>query len=103
LAGELNGIKILFEMKSCNSNNVISQIRKAVSQVYEYRYRYADEFPQESTLLCIVAQERPDDWWLNYLINDCGINVIWLEGDVNLACSSKSNELIQQLVDRVER
>jgi hypothetical protein len=102
LAGELNGIKILFEMKSCNSNNVISQIRKAVSQVYEYRYRYSHEFPQESTLLCIVAQERPDDWWLNYLINDRGINVIWLEGDVNLACSSDCNELIRQLVDIVE-
>jgi len=102
LAGELNGIKILFEMKSCNSNNVISQIRKAVSQVYEYRYRYAHEFPQESTLLCIVAQERPDDWLLNYLINDRDINVIWLEGDINLACASDCNELIRQLVDRVE-
>lgn len=102
LAGELNGIKILFEMKSCNSNNVISQIRKAVSQVYEYRYRYSHEFPQESTLLCIVAQERPDDWWLNYLIHDRGINIIWLEGDVNLACSSDCNELIRQLVDIVE-
>jgi len=102
LAGELNGIKILFEMKSCNSNNVISQIRKAVSQVYEYRYRYAHEFPQESTLLCIVAQERPGDWWLNYLISDRGINIIWLEGDVNLACASDCDELIRQLVDRVE-
>jgi len=102
LAGELSGIKILFEMKSCNSNNVISQIRKAVSQVYEYRYRYAYEFPRESTLLCIVAQERPDDWWLNYLIDDRSINVIWLEGGVNLACSSDCNELIRQLVDRVE-
>ncbi len=102
LTGELSGKKILFEMKSCNSNNVISQIRKAVSQVYEYRYRYAHEFPQESTLLCIVAQERPDDWWLNYLINDRGINIIWLEGDVNLACTSDCDELIQQLVDWVE-
>lgn len=102
LAGELNGVKILFEMKSCNSNNVISQIRKAVSQVYEYRYRYAHEFPQEYTLLCIVTQERPDDWWLNYLLNDRDINVIWLEGDVNLACSSGCSGLIQQLVDIVE-
>jgi hypothetical protein len=102
LAGELNGKKILFEMKSCNSNNVTSQIRKAVSQVYEYRYRYADEFPLGSTLLCIVAQERPDDWWLNYLMEDRGINIIWLEGDVNLACTSNCDELIRQLVDRVE-
>jgi hypothetical protein len=102
LMGELNGIKILFEMKSCNSSNIISQLRKAVSQVYEYRYRYAHEFPQESTLLCIVTQERPDDWWLNYLTNDRGINVIWLEGDVNLACASDCDVLIRQLVDIVE-
>lgn len=102
LAGELDGKKILFEMKSCNPNNLVSQIRKAVSQLYEYRYRYTHEFPPESTLLCIVAQERPDDWWLSYLINDRGINVIWLEGDVNLTCTSDCDELIQQLVDWVE-
>jgi hypothetical protein len=102
LAGEINHVKILFEMKSCNPENVIYQIRKAVSQVYEYRYRYSSYFPQESTLLCIVVQERPDNWWLDYLIKDRGINIIWLEGDVNLACSSDCNELIQQLVDRVE-
>lgn len=89
-------------MKSCNSDNVISQIRKAVSQLYEYRYRYDHEFPQESTLLCVVVQEQPYDWYLDYLINDRDINVIWLEGDINLACSSDCDELIRQLVDRVE-
>ena len=103
LAGTLDGLNILFEMKSCNSDNVISQIRKAVSQVHEYRYRYSNEFPLEKTLLCIVVQERPDHWWLDYLIRDRGINIIWLEGEVNLACTSDCNQLIQQLVDRVER
>lgn len=102
LAVELSGLNILFEMKSCNPDNVISQIRKAVSQVYEYRYRYSDDFPIETTLLCIVVQEQPDKWWLDYLIKDRGINIIWLEGDINLACASDCNQLIQQLVDRVE-
>lgn len=102
LAGQFNGLSILFEMKSCNPDNLISQIRKAVSQVYEYRYRYSNEFPQESTILCIVVQERPDRWWLDYLIQDRGINIVWLEGEVNLACTSDCHELIKQLVDRVE-
>lgn len=102
LAATLDSLNILFEMKSCNSDNVISQIRKAISQVYEYRYRYSDEFPSELTLLCVVIQERPDKWWLDYLIKDRDINIIWLEGDVNLACTSDCSELIQQLVDRVE-
>jgi hypothetical protein len=41
-------------------------------------------------------------WWINYLIDDRGINVIWLEGEINLACTSSCHELIKRLVDRIE-
>jgi hypothetical protein len=103
LAAKIENSSILFEVKSCNAENTVSQIRKAVSQVYEYRYRYCSDFPDNSSLLCIVIQERPNQWWINYLIDDRGINVIWLEGEINLACTSSCHELIKRLVDRIEQ
>lgn len=99
LASTLEGIHLLFEMKSCNRQNLTSQVRKAVSQVYEYRYRYRDNFPEDSSVLCIVLQEAPDRWWINYLVEDRKINVMWLEGEINLACTANCHPLIKRLVD----
>ena len=51
LYAEANGLSYIFEVKSNNDNNVLSQIRKAIAQLYEYRYRSQ----KHGAVLCIVS------------------------------------------------
>ncbi len=66
----------IFEMKSTTENNVKSQIRKGLSQLYEYRYL---QNKPEAKLVLVV--EKPlgasHSWMLEYMEVDRGINLIW--------------------------
>lgn len=71
---------IFYEMKSINDQgtNLLSQLRKAVSQLYEYRFIY----DQPSARLCIVTNQgvtSKDEWLLNYLAKDRAIAYEWTE------------------------
>jgi hypothetical protein len=73
----------IFEVKSITETNEVGQIREAVSQLYEYRYRYE---PQAS--LWIVLSRPPsqvDGWMVDYLHNDRGIGVLWMTDDDAIA------------------
>jgi Holliday junction resolvase len=82
----------IFEIKSNNTKNALSQIRKAVAQLYEYRYRskYFD------AVLCIILQQKPtQDWVVDYLVNDRKIMIGWLEGDICIECPPQCYGLLQ--------
>ena len=71
---------IFYEMKSVNedSSNLLPQLRKAVSQLYEYRFIYGEP----SVRLCIVTNQgiaTKDKWLLNYLERDRAIAYEWTE------------------------
>ncbi len=69
----------IFEIKSITSRNELSQVRHAVSQLYEYRFRH--NLPKAS--LWIVFSEKPKtEWLLEYLLNDRKINILWIEYNV---------------------
>ena len=68
----------IFEVKSVSQTNELSQVRHAISQLYEYRYRhnYAD------ATLWLVLSKRPDTSWLvSYLLDDRRIQLLWLEDE----------------------
>lgn len=70
----------LFEMKSNNHSNTISQVRKAVSQLYEYQYQQA----LESSRLVVALEAEPIEsaaWTVEYLVNARGILPVWENGD----------------------
>lgn len=93
LYAEICNETYIFEVKSNNANNALSQIRKAVSQLYEYRYRSE----KSGAKLCIVLQEKPVQTWLeNYLLQDRNIMVCWLVDEVRLECPAACH---QQLAD----
>ena len=86
LYSDADGTTYIFEIKSNNSRNVLSQIRKAVAQLYEYRYRS----DKKGAVLCIVLQEKPpQEWVIDYLLNDRGILLCWLVDDVRLECPAQ--------------
>jgi len=74
----------LFEIKS-GGENLLDQIRKGISQLYEYRFRYRKVIATE-TALCLVTKEEPvsPPWMQEYLIRDRGIAVCWFADDGSL-------------------
>jgi hypothetical protein len=72
----------LFEIKSVSSDNLLSQTRKGLSQLYEYRYRYLKEIGENVTL-CLVYPKEPNEieWLQEYLCSDRGISVCWFENE----------------------
>ena len=63
LAAEVGARDYLFEMKSTTDRNPRSQVRKAIAQLYEYRYLQKSPSAQ-----MVVVIERPlpadsDGWW----------------------------------------
>ena len=77
LWAELNGTIVLYEMKSIvisgDEKNIIPQIRKAVAQLYEYRYR----IEQPTAQLCIITNSILPNWLGKYLVNDRKIAYQW--------------------------
>jgi hypothetical protein len=87
----------IFEMKS-GGENFLDQIRKGVSQLYEYRFRYSESIGQELSL-CLVVPERPKQipWIEKYLCADRQIFLCWFDENDNLVypnlCGNTLNTL----------
>lgn len=89
----------IFEMKS-GGDSILEQIRKGLSQLYEYRYRYKEIIADEHISLCLVLPENPATipWITEYLCNDREIALCWFEDDDNLVfptqCASTMRVLL---------
>ena len=87
----------LFEVKS-GGQNVFEQIRKGVSQLYEYRYRYRGSINSD-VALCLLLPNEPQSppWLVDYLCEDRQISVCWFDEDGSLEyptmCSDKMGML----------
>lgn len=81
-----NDGSFIFEMKS-GGVSLLDQIRKGLSQLYEYRYRYKNVINDSSISLCLVLSEDPAEipWITDYLCNDREINICWFSEDGQLA------------------
>ena len=85
--------KILYEMKSITGNNILSQTRKAIAQLYEYRYVFSIPKAQ----LCIVtnaAIAKSDDWIVDYLTKDRLIAYEWTNNFETFQCHKGSKDLL---------
>jgi len=80
----------IFEMKSTTTGNVISQVRKGISQLYEYRYL---ENKPDASLVLVV--ENPlangESWILDYMETDRNIHLVW-DGNDNLYGSQNTRD-----------
>jgi hypothetical protein len=70
----------IFEVKSVSPDNELSQCRKALSQLYEYRFRHGLE---EASLWLVLSKEpEAEPWLVEYLREDRGVRLLWLDGEV---------------------
>lgn len=72
----------IFEVKTCNETNIKSQIRKAIPQLYEYKWRGKASWPQNITLV-IVLDKSPigllEEWMFDFLHEEADVLLIWNE------------------------
>lgn len=69
---------VLVEIKSCDGGNVHSQIRKGISQLFEYRYIYKKELGR-SPLLVLILETEPIEGkaWLVDYVGSLGVVLVW--------------------------
>ncbi|PKP17960.1 MAG: hypothetical protein CVU07_02970 [Bacteroidetes bacterium HGW-Bacteroidetes-23] len=100
LYAQIPGIgKYLFEVKSLSDENLLSQTRKGVSQLYEYRFRYQEQIGYDVTL-CLVLPKKPEeiDWLEDYLCLDRQIGVIWFNDIGQINFPKQGENLIASLI-----
>lgn len=90
----------LFEIKSTTSENLLSQTRKGLSQLYEYHYRYKSDIGS-GAILCLVYPSEPKEieWLQDYLCNDREIAVCWFDNEKfisNTNCENRIGNLISK-------
>lgn len=89
----------IFEMKS-GGESILEQIRKGLSQLYEYRYRYRAAIGEADISLCLVLPGPPTLQWVeDYLVNDRNINICWFEEGGRLAWPHVCTKRMAVLVD----
>jgi hypothetical protein len=81
LYSEIGGNGHMFEVKTWTPRNLHHQVRKAISQLYEYRWKNRHEISQDTQLYVVLAQKPPTDWeeyLRTYIHGDRGIIPCWL-------------------------
>lgn len=95
-------LTFIFEMKSSDDSIVIEQVRKAVAQLYEYRYRYYREGQiKQNAILILVLQKslKTYSWMKDYLLSDRHIAVCWLKEDgEDFDCFDECRAILDPLI-----
>ena len=68
--------RVIFEAKTISDSNEVHQVRAALAQLFEYRWR----FGTGSEPLCLVTNRPISDQQVRFL-EAMGICVIWVDGD----------------------
>ncbi|MBZ0184029.1 MAG: hypothetical protein K8F60_16345 [Melioribacteraceae bacterium] len=90
LATRINNSDYIFEMKSLTPRNARSQVRKGLSQLYEYQY--LQNLPNSNLVLVVENPLPPNSiWMIDYLESTRNINLIW-DGNGNLYGTQQSRD-----------
>jgi hypothetical protein len=92
----------LFEAKSSDDNIVVDQVRKAIGQLYEYRYRYGNSELKSHVILVLALQQHLMNfpWIKEYLLTDRRIGICWLdENHERIICPTECMPVLEPFVD----
>jgi len=87
----------LFEVKS-GGENLLDQIRKGISQLYEYRFRYKDIIRRDTTL-CLVVPDDPDaiPWLHEYICVDRNICMCWFDKEEKIIFPNECKDKMESI------
>lgn len=97
LAAEVRKQRFIFEIKTTPAKSFRAQVRRGVSQLYEYRYLQA---APDARLVLVIEHPLPAklDWMRNYLTSDRDILLAW-DGDLKtLHCSREIRDSLEFLL-----
>ncbi len=99
LSATINNSHYLFEMKSTTAANTHSQVRKAISQLYEYRYI---QQASDARLVVVIENPVPRDkrWLIDYVVNDRQLLIAWDGDRTNLHCPEGLRQELSFLVQQ---
>jgi hypothetical protein len=97
LAATVRGDDFLFEMKSTTARNVHSQVRRAISQLYEYRYL---QNKPSAKLVVVIENPPPTEkrWLLDYVVKDRELLIAWDGDGKTLHCPTGINKELGFLI-----
>jgi len=101
-ASSSDEISFLFEAKSSDDNIVVDQVRKAIGQLYEYRYRYGNSELKSHVILVLALQQHLMNfpWIKEYLLTDRRIGICWLdENHERIICPTECMPVLEPFVD----
>ncbi len=80
LAAQIGKDRFIFEVKTTPETEFRNQVRRGVSQLYEYRY--LQDTP-DAKLVLVIEKPLPRalQWMTDYLVKDRGIFLVW-DGDL---------------------
>lgn len=95
LAAKFENNDYIFEMKSITDSNARSQIRKGISQLYEYSY--VQNLPN-AKLVLVIEKNLPSNvsWMHDYLESDRNIMLVW-DGNDDLFSSEDTRRNLSLL------
>ena len=96
LAATVRDDDFLFEMKSTTERNVHSQVRRAISQLYEYRYL---QNSPDAKLVVVIENPLPAEkrWLLDYVIKDRELLIAWDGDGKTLHCPTEISKQLSFL------
>jgi hypothetical protein len=97
LAARISDTSFIFEMKSTGDTNVRDQVRRGISQLYEYRYL---QNAPDAQLVLVIEQplSKEFSWMSDYLVKDRGILLAWDGDRKHLHCSESLRDTLHFLV-----
>ena len=97
VAARIDGIPYIFEIKSSSEMNARTQVRRGISQLYEYRY--LQSIP-DAKLVLVIEKPLPKEceWMSDYIIHDRNILFVWDGDKKNLYCHQILRKHLEFLV-----
>ena len=81
---------VLSEVKSATDINFHSQVRKGISQIFEYRFLYQNLFEEKVTMLLVMECKPPrEKQWLVDYVGSLGITLAWKLSDEDLIVTTR--------------
>jgi hypothetical protein len=98
---DIGDCSLLAEIKSCTDDNFHAQIRKGISQLFEYRFYHKELLQPEVQMLLLVETPPPKGkTWLVDYAESLGVTLAWKDPESSgLKTTAKVSKALARFVE----